>query len=97
MVGDDTETLKEIISIFIEESPETLKSLRESVESRDFERLKSVTHSLATELAMLGVTSIVNDVKIISKSGSEMDNLDETVDKIVKTVVYSVEYFKTII
>lgn len=97
MIGDDTEVLKEVIIIFIEEMPTMLKNLREATESRDHNKIKEITHTLVTELSTLGVLSIIDDVKAINKTSREMKNLDETVDRIIKTVTFSMEYLKTLI
>jgi len=97
MIGDDQEVLTEVITIFMEEMPSMLKSLREGSEARDHEKLKAVTHTLVTELSTLGITSVINDVKAINKNSREMKDLDETVDRIIKTVTFSMEYLKTLI
>jgi len=97
MIGDDAEVLKEVITIFIEEMPSMLKDLRESGESRDHERLGTITHTMVTEFSTLGITSVINDVKAINKGSREMKDLDDTIDRIVKTVILSIEYLKTLI
>lgn len=97
MIGDDQEVLSEVITIFMEEMPTMLKNLRECAESRDHDKLKVITHTLVTELSTLGITTVINDVKAINKNSREMKDLDETVDRIIKTVTFSMEYLKTLI
>jgi HPt (histidine-containing phosphotransfer) domain-containing protein len=97
MIGDDQEVLKEVLTIFIEEMPTMLRNLRESSESRDHDRLKSISHTMITELSTLGITSVLNDVKAINKGSREMRDMDETIDRIIRAVTFSIEYFKTLI
>ncbi len=97
MIGDDQEVLQEVITIFMEEMPTMLKELRMATESRDHDKLRTITHTLVTELSTLGITSVVNDVKAINKNSREMKDLDDVVDKIIKTVSFSMEYLKSLI
>ncbi|MDP3452395.1 MAG: hypothetical protein Q8R90_05520 [Bacteroidales bacterium] len=72
MIGEDVDLLKEVITIFIEEMPSMLKELRESGESRDHEKLRSITHTMLTELSTLGITSVMSDVRAIHRGSWEM-------------------------
>jgi HPt (histidine-containing phosphotransfer) domain-containing protein len=97
MVGDDKETIKEIILLFLEQAPIRMKTLRESAEAGDHAKLKTISHSLITELTTVGILSVVNDLKRINTASRDMDDLNETVDRIVVAVNEGMQGLKTLI
>ena len=97
MVGDDKETIKEIILLFLEQAPQRMKSLKESARSGDHTKLKTESHSLITELTTVGILSVVNDLKRINTASKDMDDLNETVDKIIKAINDGMQGLKTLI
>ena len=97
MVGDDKETIKEIILLFLEQAPLRMKALKESVQSDDPTKLKTISHSLITELTTVGILSVINDLKRINTASKDMDDLTETVDKIIKAINDGMQGLKTLI
>lgn len=95
MLGDDQDSLKEIITIFLEDGPPMIKSLEESVRLRDFEMIKRTSHTLITELSTVGITSVVPDLKRMNKTAKEMNDLDEVMEHIKDVVDRSVQFFKS--
>jgi len=97
MVGDDKETIKEIILLFIEQAPLRKKALRESAKAGDHNKLKTVSHSLITELSAVGILSVVNDLKRINTASKDMDDLNETVDRIITAINEGIQGLKKLI
>ena len=94
--GDET-FIREIIKIFLEEGPVMLRSMKETADSGDHDRLKLVTHKLITQLTSVGILTAVPDVKRINKGSRDMIDLNETVDRILKISNVSIEHLKTMI
>ncbi len=97
MTDGDEESLKEVISIFVDEAPRLMKLMQESADSGDHDSLKFSTHKLITQLTYVGITSVIPDVKLINTGSSKMSDLKERVDKIVRVVEHSMIYLKTLI
>ena len=97
MTGGDEVFIKEIITIFLDEVPNMLTTMRESAYSGDHDKLKFVTHKLITQLTYVGILSAISDVKIINKESREMTDLNERVDKVVNIVQYSIDNLKKMI
>ena len=97
MVGDDKETIKEIILLFIERAPLRTKALRESANAGDHDKLKAVSYSLITDLTTVGILSVVNDLKRINTSSRDMENLKEMVDRIITVINEGVQGLKKLI
>lgn len=97
MVGDDKETIKEIILLFLEQAPVRMRDLKESADSVDHAKLKTLSHSLITELTAVGILSVVNDLKRINTASKDMEDLNETVDRIIIAVNQGMDGLKTLI
>ncbi len=97
MLGDDKETLKEILLIFLEEGPILLSQLERAGQEKDHDSLNKITHKMITELTTVGVTSVVYDLKRINKGSRDIIDLDKVIERIVKVVNDSFEYYKTIV
>lgn len=97
MTDGDEESLKEVISIFLDEAPRLMKLMKESADSGDHDSLKFSTHKLITQLTYVGITSVVPDVKLINTGSSKMSDLHERVDRIIRVVEHSMVYLRTLI
>jgi len=97
MTDGDEESLKEVISIFLDEAPRLMQLMKESADSGDHDSLKFSTHKLVTQLTYVGITTVIPDVKLINTGSSKMSDLKERVDKIVRVVEHSMIYLKTLI
>jgi len=93
----DEESMKEIISIFLEEAPKLMIMMKESAEANDHEKLKFATHKLITQLTYVGVNSIVPEVKLINSGSVNMKDLDERIDRIIIVIENSITYLKGLI
>jgi HPt (histidine-containing phosphotransfer) domain-containing protein len=62
--GDDT-FIKNMISVFLENTPETLTSILKSNENNDIKTLKEEIHKLKSSLSLLGISKASDSVAII--------------------------------
>lgn len=97
MLGEDKETLKEVLQIFLEEGPILLNQLQRATQEKDHDSLNKITHKMITELTTVGVKSVVYDLKRINKESSQMSDLDLVVERIITIVNDSFTYFKTLV
>lgn len=95
MLGNDEESLKEVVSIFLEDGPPMVKSLEESVRLKDYDMIKRTSHTLITELSTVGITSVVPDLKRMNKSAKDMTDIEEVMQRITDVVDKSVQFFNS--
>jgi hypothetical protein len=97
MTGGDEAFIKEIITIFLDEVPGMLVSMKENANSGNHDKLKFVTHKLITQLTYVGILSAISDVKIINKESKDLKDLNERVDKVINIVNNSIDNLKKMI
>jgi HPt (histidine-containing phosphotransfer) domain-containing protein len=70
-VGGDEQFLKEVIHIFLEESPKQLAELGQAVREADAELLERVAHSLKGALGYLGLSDACQKARDLERMGRE--------------------------
>ncbi|WP_109437048.1 ATP-binding protein [Aquimarina sp. AU119] len=93
---DDKEIIKSVLQIFIEETPEEYKKLKEAIENKNINVIKGIAHKLKSSFKTIGLqkeTSILEDIERSSKEKLEFSlllklfqDLDEYYPKIIKEV-----------
>jgi HPt (histidine-containing phosphotransfer) domain-containing protein len=68
---------KEIISMFIEQFPIMVESMRQAHDKNDIKELYSFAHRSASHMNFIRVHSIVEDIETIEKNANEGINLDD--------------------
>src|SRR5512133_2067112 len=97
MADGDIDFIKSFVETFFEDGPKMLKMLKESAESGDHERLKTISHKLITQLSSVGILSVITDVKRINQGSRDMTDLKATVDRIIEITNISIEHLKKMI
>ena len=72
-VGDDKAFLDELIETFLEDAPGMLSDMEQAVQENDADKLRLVSHSLKTNSAQFGATSlfeICRDIEMQAKEGN---------------------------
>jgi PAS domain S-box-containing protein len=72
-VGGDEKLLREIVQIFVEETPKLMVILRQALISDDVEQLESTAHSLKGELGYLGAASLSQKARELEESAQRRD------------------------
>ncbi len=74
-VGGDIELLRDIVSLFLDESPVLVAEIREAIRSDDSERLQAAAHTLKGSVANFGAESAVAATLALENMGRnrEMD------------------------
>ena len=74
---DNPKLIKEIISIFLNQTPGFLLRLDEAVNSKNWAEVKAVAHKMKPTVNYVGVLSIENIIKNIEDFSEQRINLDE--------------------
>jgi CheY-like chemotaxis protein len=70
-VDGDEPLLRELVQIFLEESPKQLTAMRQAIESADLEAIERTAHSLKGELGYLGLSAAAQKAKDLECMGRE--------------------------
>ena len=76
-VNEDEELLKQVLEAFLEEGPQLLVSMQESVIARDLKRFQRTTHTLKSGLRMFGIMSLAEDVERLELAAKNQDLPEE--------------------
>ncbi|WP_282086464.1 PAS domain-containing hybrid sensor histidine kinase/response regulator [Aquimarina algiphila] len=93
---DDKEIIKSVLQIFIEETPEEYKKLKEAIENKNINVIQGIAHKLKSSFKTIGLqkeTSILENIERSSKEKLEFSlllklfqDLDGYYPKIIKEV-----------
>jgi signal transduction histidine kinase/DNA-binding response OmpR family regulator/HPt (histidine-containing phosphotransfer) domain-containing protein len=70
-VDGDEPLLRELVQIFLEESPKQLTEMRRAIESANLEAIERTAHSLKGELGYLGLPTAAQKAKDLERMGRE--------------------------
>jgi CheY-like chemotaxis protein len=70
-VDGDEPLLRELVQIFLEESPKQLTAMRRAIESANLEAIERTAHSLKGELGYLGLPAAAQKAKDLERMGHE--------------------------
>lgn len=96
MAEGDHDFFLEILSLFLENAPVLVKSIKESSVSGDFNTLRFSSHKILSDLHIVGLNYTINAVEQIEKEAA-MGRVDtELVDRAVQMINYGIEDLKKI-
>jgi HPt (histidine-containing phosphotransfer) domain-containing protein len=73
----DTSFIKEMITIFLEENPEEVKTLEAAIQEKHFESIKAISHHMKSTIPFVGIDVLIGkDLLDIEKLSSEKTGLD---------------------
>ncbi|MGQ9732778.1 MAG: response regulator [Candidatus Zipacnadales bacterium] len=72
-VGEDTELMREIVQIYLEDAPQEISKMREAAEAGDTERLARQAHSLKGASANVGAIGLREAAQSIEMAASQGD------------------------
>jgi len=75
-IGDNEDALKQMLCIFIESAPATLKNLNTNFQERDAERVNYFAHKLKTSIDLLNITALKKAIRDIEHLSIKVDNLN---------------------
>ena len=73
----DTDFIKEMITIFLTENPEELKTLELAMQETNFEQIKAISHHMKSTIPFVGIDVLIGkDLLDIEKLASEKTGID---------------------
>lgn len=93
--GNNPTLLRELISIFLEETPEHFRSLRSAIDAGDFPKIHLLAHSIRGSVSYFGDSETETAAAVIEKMGKtpQADGLEpayahlsETLDRLLRAV-----------
>ncbi len=86
--GNDT-FVKEMLTIFVEDTPPLLSSLKAAVETEDWKKISQYAHKYRSPLALLGIKEIETLMKSIEYDAKEQININGINEMFIKSELLS--------
>lgn len=87
----------QMLTIFVEQMPQSLMRIENAMENKDWKALRLVVHKIKPSILFTGLTEIINDVPILEQYAAEESHLDEIpgmVGKIKNVCTEAIEELK---
>ncbi|WP_020526425.1 Hpt domain-containing protein [Flexithrix dorotheae] len=84
---NDTGFMREMVDVFIEETPREIQKLQFALSKKDWKTIGSIAHSLKTSVRLMGMEEIhvdVEELEIMGKSKQNVKLIPERTAKIIK-------------
>jgi len=75
-IGDDQEMLIKLIKIFLENGPQILNSIQNSLINKDYQVLAFNAHKLKTSIDHFNIKSITSEIRLIDDYARNRSNLE---------------------
>lgn len=82
IVGDDPAFLRQVLQIFVTNSPKDMSSLMEAVNSGNLEQVAFYSHKLKSASGAIGYLSAHEDFKLVEAMAKEPAPLDKIKEKV---------------
>jgi HPt (histidine-containing phosphotransfer) domain-containing protein len=89
--------IKEIITYFVKNSPETLLSIKENALSGDYKKLRSEVHKLLPQLTCVGILAAIPYFEKIERECNLNDSFFVELERAIKIINHGVEDLKKMI
>jgi two-component system, sensor histidine kinase and response regulator len=73
MLGRDENLLREVIAIFLAETPKKMANLRQALEQGDADSVEKIAHSLKGELGYLAIPEVAQKARALEQMGRKSD------------------------
>jgi HPt (histidine-containing phosphotransfer) domain-containing protein len=90
---DDPEYTIEILQIFLETTPASLETLRQSILHEDWEAVYQMAHKLKSSVGILQMNALLTEITTIEQSAKELQNV-ERIPVVLKRVVKEFDLIK---
>lgn len=97
-VNQDVSLLHHVIEAFLEECPQLVVSLEESLPTRDWKRFQRAAHTMKSALRMFGVSTLADDVErleLAAKTGQVQEDLGTVLGGVIQRVQGILEEMST--
>lgn len=93
----DNVFIREMIQVFIEETPKAINNLEQHLNNRDWKMLRAVAHKMKPSFSFVGLKDlqdIINSVEEYSETETNLDQLPEMIAKIKNGCFLAIEELK---
>jgi len=91
--GDES-FVKEMLTYFVEKSPDLLILMKEYALAGDHVRLKFLVHALLPQLSIVGILTAIPDMEKIESESKLMEDLNVVIDRAIRAIKYGIEDLK---
>jgi PAS domain S-box-containing protein len=85
-VNQDVELLRHVAEAFLEECPQLLETMRESIDSSEWKRFQRAAHTMKSGLRMFGISALADDIErleMTAKSGKMKTDLAGVMESLI--------------
>ena len=82
--GGDKAFTKQMITIFLEQVPQSLLQINQANQEKNFERIKSVAHQIKPSIDIMQIEELKKEVRFIEENAANQTNLKQLDEHIVK-------------
>lgn len=86
--------IKEMISVFMTETPLDIESLEKHLKSKDWQALSATAHKMKSSVSIMGINDSIDTLKMIEENASQETNLDSLPELITKTKKFCIDAIK---
>ncbi len=97
MAAGDESFVVEIITYFVDSCPDTLRSMRESALSGDYEKLRFLVHTLLPQLTFVGILEAIPHIEKIEGEIKLNDDHFVELERAINIINYGIEDLKKMI
>ncbi|MDH7448342.1 PAS domain-containing hybrid sensor histidine kinase/response regulator [Aquimarina sp. 2201CG14-23] len=104
--GNDTDIIKSVLQVFLEETPEDYKKLQTAIHNNNLKVAKEISHKLKSSYKTLGITKqvhILQEIEQFDKTNHHSNHLSELINildmsypKIISEIKYQIEYLTSL-
>jgi HPt (histidine-containing phosphotransfer) domain-containing protein len=77
MAAGDNNLIKEMIEIFKEQVPEFIEEMKNALNNNDFKSLSSVAHKAKSSVAIMGITTLTEELKTLESIAANNERNEE--------------------
>ena len=81
-VGQDNETIVEMVEIFLQTVPESLQFLNESFQNKDYRKLSYHAHKLKSSIDLLNIQELTGEIREIENDANKLENIEQIPEKV---------------
>lgn len=93
--GNDEASLKELINLFVKETPRNIDSIQDSLNIQDWNNVKSISHKLKSSFKIFGLTELSDKFALIERNAlteAEQSNVVETFAEAKKSTIEVIDH-----
>ena len=78
-MGGNKKLIKEIIDVFLKQSPQELSALNDAVEKKDYTTIRSVSHTMKSSTSIMGISPLISILKEMEDLSTSNTNIEKII------------------